>query len=147
MHIRRFVPAASAIATAIVLSASLAAPASASPTPVGAVADITWGISRADVDRTVAAMRDAGVKTIRVNVSWKAIERDGKGIYNAGALADADYAVDKARAAGLEVLMPMADSVPYWASADPLKVSTAATGPQWNVYWRPRSFADYADFA
>ena len=112
---------------------------------VGAVPDITWGISRAQVDRTVDMMRDAGIRSVRANISWKAIEAEGKGQINQGALADADYAVDAARAAGLDVLMPVSDSVPYWASADPNKTASGG-GRRWNETYRPRNAGDYADF-
>jgi polysaccharide biosynthesis protein PslG len=110
----------------------------------GAVVDLTWGDSRADVDRTVALLQDAGVRWVRMNVSWSGLEAGGKGAWNAGMLTDVDYAVDAAHRAGLQVLMPMADGVPYWASADPSKAVVGGV-PQWNHYWRPVSFADYAD--
>jgi hypothetical protein len=112
---------------------------------VGTVADITWGIPRADVDRTVSALADAGVRWVRANVSWSGGEPDAKGVVNQGYLADVDYAVSRARAAGIQVLMPIADGVPYWASADPGRHQDGS-GRYWNKYWRPGNFADYADF-
>ena len=111
---------------------------------VGVVPDLTWGVSRTDVDRTVAAMQDAGVRWVRMNASWAAIEPNGKGIHDPGGVASLDYAVDKARAAGIDVIMPIADGVPYWASADPAKTTSGSTRT-WNHYWRPTSFGDYAD--
>jgi hypothetical protein len=113
---------------------------------VGVVADITWGTSQGDVDRTVAAMATAGVRWVRANVAWSGAEPDTKGVLNEGYLLQIDYAVNRARAAGIEVLMPFSDGVPYWASADPAKFRDAAGG-HWNKYWRPTSPADYADFA
>jgi len=112
---------------------------------VGVVGDLSWGTSRADVDRTVASMATAGVAWARVNLSWSGGEPDAKGTLNQGWLPDVDYAVSKARAAGIEVLMPIADGVPYWASADPAKY-TDASGKHWNKYWRPTLASDYADF-
>lgn len=112
---------------------------------VGAVADITWGTSRADIDRTVSMMVDSGVRWVRANVAWSGVEPDAKGVLNHGWLADIDYAVTKARTAGMQVLMPFADGVPYWASADPAKYKDA-TGAHWNKYWRPANPSDYADF-
>ena len=118
------------------------AEAEAVPTPtIGMVSDLTWGISRADMDRTVSMLSASGVRSVRLNISWSGVERDGKGIINTGWLAEIDAAVSKARAAGIEVLMPIADGVPYWASADPAK-----SGGSWNTMWRPTSVSDYGDF-
>jgi len=113
---------------------------------VGVVGDITWGTSRADIDRTIASMAASGVGWVRANLSWSGGEPDAKGVLNEGWLPEVDYAVSQARAAGLQVLMPIADGVPYWASADPAKY-TDGSGPHWNAYWRPADPADYADFA
>jgi len=113
---------------------------------VGVVGDLSWGISRADMDRSVTMMRDAGVGWVRVNVSWSGGEPDVKGTLNQGWLADIDYAVGRARAMGIQVLMPIADGVPYWASADPARYSDG-TGNHWNKLWKPTNMADYADFA
>ena len=114
---------------------------------MGMVADLTWGISRADIDRTVADMRSAGVTWVRANQNWAAVEADGKGILNQGWLAEVDYAVTRAQAAGIQVLMPLSDGVPYWASADPNKFIDAAGVKRWNKLWRPTNPADYAAFA
>lgn len=124
--------------------AAFAAPAHAAE--LGTVPDITWGATPAEIDRTVALMRDAGVRSVRANVGWSAVERDGKGVYNRGWLAQLDYALAAARRAGLEVLVPISDGVPYWASADPAKTVDGAGIPRWNVRYRPASYADYADF-
>lgn len=126
-------------------AAALVGPADAGAAMKGTVPDITWGIPRAEVDRTIALMRDAGVRTIRANVGWSAVERDGKGVYNEGWLAEIDYAIGAARAAGIEVLMPISDGVPYWASADPQR-GIVDGKPRWNVYYRPRDYDDYGDF-
>jgi hypothetical protein len=131
-----------ALATMVVAMLAIVPPAGAAQ--VGTVPDLTWGVSHADVDRTVASMQDAGVRWVRMNASWAAIEPNGKGVYDAAGLAAIDYAVDKARSAGIDVIMPIADGVPYWASADPNK-STSGGARSWNRYWRPTSFQDYAD--
>jgi hypothetical protein len=59
-------------------------------------------------------------------------------------LAEYDYAVAQAHAAGLQVLMPIADGVPYWASADPAK-RAGPGGPSWELTYRPARAADYGD--
>lgn len=109
------------------------------------VTDLTWGISRAEMDRSVAMMAANGVRAVRMNVSWSGSEPAAKGSFNTGWLAEIDYAVGAAHAAGIEVLMPIADGVPYWASADPAKYEDGS-GRHWNKYWRPVKMADYADF-
>jgi len=115
---------------------------SAQAAEVGVNSDITWDLPHDQVDRSVALMKQSGVRWIRVNANWSAVETNGKGVINQGVIADYDYAVKAATAAGLQVLMPMADGVPYWASADPHK-----SQGNWNISYRPRSMGDYADYA
>ncbi len=138
--------ALTAVMVALSLPVMSPPPAAAlTKTDIGVVPDLTWGISRTDMDRTVSAMSAAGVKWVRMNIGWNAVEPSGKGALNTGWLADIDAAVAKARAAGIEVLMPFSDGVPYWASADPNKY-TDASGQHWNKTWKPTNMADYADF-
>lgn len=113
---------------------------------VGVVTEITWGISRSEIDQSIAVLKESGDRWIRANVSWSAIEPAGKGVYNTTYLANVDYAIEQARAAGLEVEMPIADGVPYWASADPNKYQDS-TGYHYNRLYRPTSFQEYAEFA
>ncbi len=127
---------------ALVLMTFLMLGGSARAADVGVNSDITWNIPHDQVDHSVALMKQSGVRWIRVNANWSAVETNGKGIINQGVIADYDYAVKAARDAGLEVLMPMADGVPYWASADPHK-----SRGSWNIAYRPRSMRDYADYA
>ncbi len=82
---------------------------------------------------------------VRANMSWSGGEPSRKGVLNQGWLREVDYAVTSARAAGIAVLMPIADGVPFWASADPAKFRDAS-GEHWNQYWRPHTPLDYADF-
>jgi len=59
---------------------STTAGALTAPVPnVGMVTDLTWGISRADMHRTVGMLSAAWVRSVRLNVSWSGMERDGKG--------------------------------------------------------------------
>ena len=141
--VRRSVGAGVALALLAGVLALTPAPAAGTTggPQLGVVADLSWGISRAQMDRSVAQLREAGVRWARVNVSWSGGEPDGKGRYNEGWLADIDHAVRTARAAGIEVLMPISDGVPHWASADPRK-----TASSWDKMWQPRSMADYGDF-
>ncbi len=98
------------------------------------------------MDRSIALMRDAGVKWVRANMNWSSVEPTAKGSLDQWWLTEIDYAVRSAQAAGIQVLMPISDGVPYWASADPKKYEDGA-GKHWNRYWKPTSFQDYADFA
>jgi aryl-phospho-beta-D-glucosidase BglC (GH1 family) len=125
---------------------SFATPASAADRGKGVVGDLTWGISRADMDRTISLMKTAGVNWVRANLNWSDLEPTTKGVLSTYWLGEIDYAIDKARAAGINVLAPIADGVPYWASADPTK-HTDTSGKHWDKFYKPRSFADYASFA
>jgi hypothetical protein len=109
------------------------------------VASITWGESRADVDRDVAMLQAAGARYIRTNVNWSALEPDGKGTISSSTLGEYDYAIDRARAAGIKIIMPVADGVPYWASADPAKYIDAAGVRRWDKFYPPANYADYGD--
>lgn len=110
----------------------------------GTVPDVSWGISSREIDRTVSEMKRAGVRWARLNVSWSSLEEKGKGKINQGYLSDIDQAVAKTRAAGIKALLSMADSVPYWASADPQK-RVVGGRREWNPLYRPADFRDYAD--
>ncbi|MGI8574695.1 MAG: Ig-like domain-containing protein [Egibacteraceae bacterium] len=131
------------ILSALLMSLALSAPARAAG--VGAVTDLTWGISRTDIDRTVTELQRNGVGTVRMNANWAMLEPSAKGTLDAAALANLDYAVDRVRGAGIEILMPIADGVPYWASADPQKTTISGIR-RWNNLWRPARFSDYADY-
>ena len=135
------------VALAAAVGFPAAAPADAAVTRSnGVVSDLTWYISRADMDRSITLMRDAGVKWIRANINWASVEPNTKGTLDAWWLAEIDYAVTKAQAAGIQILMPIADGVPYWASADPKRYADGS-GKHWNKYWKPANFQNYADFA
>ena len=136
-------------ATLTALSAALAFLVLVSPSQaaeVGVVADVTWGQPRADVDREIELLRQAGVRWIRANVNWAGLEPDRKGEINQWLLAEYDYAIDRAHDAGLQVLMPIADGVPYWASSDPARYVDGGGTPRWEVNYRPQRMSDYGDF-
>lgn len=132
------------VLAALAVCATMFPVAGAQAAATGAVSQITWGIPRADVDREVAMLRDSGARYIRANVNWGALQPNGPGGLDAGALAMYDYAIDKARAAGLEVVMPVSDGVPYWASADPAKHIDGNGRRQWTNHYPPSDMADYA---
>lgn len=134
------------LALLALLGALVCAPAAPAALKVGAVGDITWGSSRADIDREIALMRETGITTIRADVSWKGTEPDAPGVRNVGWLAELDYAITRARLAGLEVVVPLVAQVPYWASSDPARYTDAA-GRHWNPSYPPTSNAAYAGWA
>jgi hypothetical protein len=134
-----------AAAAVLFLLASLAATPAAWAVQPGAVSAITWGQSRADVDREVELLRANGARYVRANINWAGLEPDRKGVFDAGALANYDYAIDKVLAAGMQVVMPISDGVPYWASADPDKHIDASGTRRWDHFYPPADFADYGD--
>ena len=113
----------------------------------GAVVDITWGQSRPDVDHEIDVLKAAGAQYLRANVNWIALEPDRKGVVDAGALATYDYAIDRAVAAGIQIVMPISDGVSYWASGDPRKYTDAAGDRHWDRFYPPADFADYGEVA
>lgn len=129
---------------ALALATLVAAPAASAAVQLGAVSDITWGVPAADVPVEIDLMKQTGISTARLHVSWRQVE-EVDDVLNAGALAYVDAAVASARAAGLDVLIAYTPPVPYWASGDPAKYRDA-TGAHWNPNYRPARNADFADF-
>ena len=143
--VRQPLRARAALAALLAALLGLALAPAAPAAEVGVVADVTWGQPRAAVDREIALVRAAGVRWIRANVNWAGLEPNGKGVVNERLLAEYDYAIDRAHAAGIQVLMPIADGVPYWASADPAKHVDGEGNRQWEVTYRPTRASDYGD--
>ena len=131
------------LALAVVMLTS-AASSFAAP-QLGAQSTITWGISRTEMDRELRMMREAGITSVRAELSWKGAEPDAQGRLNESWLREVDYAVMKAHAAGMHVLMPLTAGVPYWASADPER-TTEGGRPRWDEHYRPRRLEDFAAF-
>jgi hypothetical protein len=121
----------------------LVVPVPSTAAEVGVVADVTWGQPREAIAREIELLEATGVGWIRANANWKALEPDRPGVVDARVLAAYDYAVDRARAAGIEVLMPIADGVPYWASGDPEKRIDDQGERHWNETYPPADMADY----
>jgi polysaccharide biosynthesis protein PslG len=128
----------------LVATVCLTFPLTAQAAEPGTVPDVSWGISPTDQARTVALMKEAGVKWARMNISWESIEPNGKGSIDPGYIAEIDGAVDRVRAAGINIVMPMSDGTPYWASSDPNR-HTDSSGKHWNVHYPPSNMNDYAD--
>jgi hypothetical protein len=108
----------------------------------GVVTDVTWGISRSEIDREIALVKQSGVKWIRASVNWGALEPNGPGRIAESTLADYDYAIDAAHAAGLEVVMPI-EGMPYWASSDPGKYVDTAGERHFDPGYPPTSYAEF----
>jgi polysaccharide biosynthesis protein PslG len=123
----------------------LALAPSAPAAEVGVVGDLTWGQPPEAVDREVEHMRAANVRWIRLNVSWAFTMPNRKGQPDSRILAMYDYAVDRARDAGLEIVMTL-EHTPYWASADPRKRVDSSGRRRWDYNYRPRDASDYGDF-
>ncbi len=128
------------------LAAACGAATPAQAATVGLNTDLTWGISRTTMDRTVSETASLGAGWVHQSISWADGEFDGKGQYNTWWFPEWDAAVDKARARGLNVALTI-DGTPCWASADPNRRCTGAwTDWSWNRSWKPANVADYADF-
>jgi polysaccharide biosynthesis protein PslG len=116
---------------AALLAAGFAAPANAAQKAV--VTDLTWGISDADQDRSVAALQDLQAKWAKIEINW-AYAEPSQGTYDEAYLADVTRAVNLLRARGIQVLCAI-DNAPSWASGNS------------NTAYPPLNPADYATFA
>jgi hypothetical protein len=121
-----------------------AGPASASAnSQIGAVTTATWSQPRSVVDTEIDLLAGAGVHWVRANANWSELEPDAPGVYDDAVLRTYDYAVDELGAAGMEILMPIADGVPYWASADPDKYVDARGERHWDRMYPPQKMSEY----
>ena len=119
-----------------VMSASVliawAFPANSGALEVGVVPDLTWGDSAAKQDRTTAALTDVHARWVRLNIDWSTAE-PARGSYDGWWLQQYDGAVQRARSAGMKIVM-MVYTTPSWASG-----SSDENAPPSNV-------ADFAHF-
>ncbi len=136
-------PARAALLALLVLGFACVPGARAADT--GANAELSYGIPRADIDREIRLLEGAHVSWVRMNVGWDGVEPTSRGRHDERLLGDFDHAVSRLHRAGIGVVMPVADGVPFWASGDPRK-RTVHGAHRWNVHYRPRRFADYARF-
>jgi polysaccharide biosynthesis protein PslG len=112
------------------VAAAFATPSRASEP--GVVTDLTWGTTVLEQDRALAAVRDLGVRWVRLSAQWSILEPAAPGEYDRRWLAHVDRAVRLTRRAGLRTVLTVYDA-PVWASG------SAAM----NV---PRHPADFARF-
>jgi hypothetical protein len=111
--------------------AAFAATISPAPTTTGIADSDVWGMTQADVDKTMDAIRAADVTAVRLMIPWAGVEAtqgtlDWSGI---------DKTVNSAASRNLAVV-GMVNSTPRWA---------LASGGQY-LSGRPASPAVYADF-
>ena len=112
----------------------LCAPAASHAAEKGIETDLTWGVTDADRDRTVAGVQDLGASWMRLTMSWHDIET-AKGSYEL--LEDYDAAMEKAAASGTKILVTVY-TAPTWASG----VSDRESPPR-----DPNDYADFMRFA
>ena len=141
MHLRLPTGVTATIAT-LVATLALSTPGTAQAAETGVVTDITWGVSREEVDREIDLVKESGVDWIRASVNWGALEPNGPGQIDAGRLAEYDYAIDAAHAAGLRVVMPI-EGMPYWASSDPNKYVDLAGERHWDAGYPPSDNSEF----
>lgn len=99
---------------AAVAGATLVAPGDASAAEKGIQTDISWGISAADQDRTIDALRGTTLQWIRLDISWRQMERT-QGSYAEDTLAMTDRSVALAENLGAKIIMSVSET-PTWAS-------------------------------
>lgn len=96
------------------IAASLGFAARAQAAEPALVTDLTWGISNADQDRTMAALVDSHARWARLSIQWKAWEPT-EGEFASWELARTDRAIRLAKQAGIHVLLDVLNA-PAWAS-------------------------------
>ncbi len=105
--------------------------------------------SASTIQREFDLLQSAGADTVRFDVFWTAVEWNGKGQYNAGALSWLDWVMSQAQSHGLKVILDVW-STPCWASSAPATVTLGCTYGWWTRpvrYYPPKNPQDYADFA
>ncbi len=112
---RRLAVATLLATTTLAGGAALAAgPAVAAPVNGIQIAKIGEGDAATDL----AAAKQLGARLVRVELRWNLLEPDAAGVRDEAFLAQADAVMDRARAAGLKVLL-VVDGTPCWASSAP----------------------------
>jgi hypothetical protein len=116
--------------------AAASAAGSASAAESGLSVDLNWGTSKAEQDKTAAAVADLGAKWVRLTVQWKYWEPNGPSIVlpTTGSLQDTDRSVQLAIAAGAKVLIDVYNA-PDWAATSPSSEGQV-----------PRNASDFANF-
>jgi hypothetical protein len=118
--------------TFVAAVATLLLPAPASAAEKGLETDLTWGISAADQDRTMAGLADLGARWHRITMAWHDVEtRNGQ--YASSELTRYDQAIAKAAASDIKLIVTVY-TAPKWASGTDNRESP------------PLNPADYADF-
>jgi polysaccharide biosynthesis protein PslG len=98
------------------------------------VTDLTWGISNADQDRTIAKLVDSHARWARLSIQWKAWEPT-PGNFASWEVARTDRAIRLAKQGGIHVLLDVLNA-PAWASP----TNTSGLG---NVPRDPATFARF----
>ena len=120
------------LASLLAALAILLFPVPATALEKGLNTDLTWGISGADQDRTIAGLHDVGASWQRLVLAWHDVETKN-GTYSSTQLANYDQAIGKAAASGINLVVTVY-TAPKWASGTDNRESP------------PLNPADYADF-
>jgi hypothetical protein len=117
------------------------------PIPFGVQWHPTWVDSQDDTALVLAS--SVGAKTLRLGVSWKLLEKAGKGQWGTGWYIPAvQRLIGVANSHGIDVQI-MLLQVPCWASSDPTKDCSPEKldddPPPWDDAYPPANHQDYAD--
>ncbi|HSU56470.1 MAG TPA: beta-galactosidase [Candidatus Dormibacteraeota bacterium] len=100
----------------------------------------TAGYTTDEQDQEIAALKEAGVQWVRINVVWFAVEPNQKGTYDPSLLTLYDHLMAKLAENEIRAIFVTADT-PYWASTDPAKANGV-----WNQKYKPTNNHDLADY-
>jgi Cellulase (glycosyl hydrolase family 5)/RTX calcium-binding nonapeptide repeat (4 copies) len=108
------------LAVAVAATFAWAAPTAMAAQP-GVISDLNWGLTSTQQQTEVAKLSELGVRWIRLNLEWRAMEPQ-RGSYSAAELANIDRSVDLARSTGANVLVVVFNA-PAWASGSSSKTT------------------------
>lgn len=151
LHTRLAAVAAGLVALLVGAACAPAAPAAAPPAPSVPAAKVGFSTdgafewqSPAQIKADLAAIKNTGVRWVRLQFDWSKLEPYGPGLSasNQGTWwAHTDTLVDAARAQGLQVL-GIIDYTPRWAAAPGCNF-----GDHNGMFCAPRSAAEFGAFA
>ncbi len=133
------------IAAVLGLSLLAAPAADAKPTLRSVSIDVLYNETAADVNADVDAAAALGANTIRLAVSWEALQPTARGGFTQWYLAGLDNAVARARARSIKVLITPV-LTPCWASSAPGAPRGCGVGIANSHAYPPANPKTYADF-
>ncbi len=97
----------------------------------GAQTHPLWGRSEEGFIRELDRLKEAGADTVRFDIGWASLEREGDDDYSSTYIAKADAVFEAAAARGIKVITTFW-STPCWASSAPDTLKQDCSGAWWD---------------